>query len=365
MREERRKCVVIASVLKPVDDTRMFEKIGLTLASNGHDVHVIGVGEAQSNAVKIHSLGKFSRLSLRRLAAPFIVLRKVIAIKPHFFIITTHELLWVSLMAKILTGCKVVYDVQENYYRNILHTKVFAGIARPLIAGYVRLKEKLSSPFIEHFILAEKSYERELSFLRNRFTIVENKVKRLHADIRKQSRGKNRLLFSGTLAESTGVFIAIDVAKALHEIDSTIELTIIGFASQQETLNKIREVIRDFPFMHLTGGSELVPHEVIMQSIMNADLGFICYPPNPSTSGSTPTKLYEYLGYQLPILLLNHHEHWRELCERYSAAVLFDYPLHDPILLLDEMKNRPFYATLPGDVFWESEEAKLLSVFLL
>ena len=46
MADSKKSTVVIASVLKPVDDSRMYEKIGLTLAESGrYDVHVIGCAE--------------------------------------------------------------------------------------------------------------------------------------------------------------------------------------------------------------------------------------------------------------------------------------------------------------------------------
>ena len=48
MADSKKSTVVIASVLKPVDDSRMYEKIGLTLAGSGrYDVHVIGCDSAR------------------------------------------------------------------------------------------------------------------------------------------------------------------------------------------------------------------------------------------------------------------------------------------------------------------------------
>jgi glycosyltransferase involved in cell wall biosynthesis len=366
MKEENRKCVVIASVLKPVNDTRMFEKIGLTLASKGYEVHVIGSSHGKSETVTMHSLGSFRRISKKRLLAPFSVLQKLFSIRPQILIITTHELLFISFWVKAILRCKVIYDVQENYYRNIKYTNAFPLILRAPIAAYVRLKEKLSSGFVDHFILAEKSYASELSFIGDRFTIIENKVKRTAFKREQTSLPGIKLLFTGTLAESTGVFIAIDIAKALHAIDPTVQLTIIGYAPQSGTLGQIQRAVTNSPFIHLSGGDHLVAHEVILENIRNADFGIVSYPPNPSTSGSIPTKLYEYLGFQLPVLLIDGNPRWIELCNRYSAAVLFQYPLAGDVeRLYGEMKNRAFYTTIPEEVFWESEELKLLPILVL
>src|SRR5690349_1669865 len=179
MADSNKSTLVIASVLKPVDDSRMYEKIGLTLARSGkYDVHVIGCASATNENPWItqHAFRPFSRVSLRRFFAPWRILFLTLRLKPHIFMITTHELLYVALLLKMFRRCRVIYDVQENYYWNILYTTAFPLIFKPFVAMYVRAKETLSSSFVDHYLLAEKGYESELTFPRSRFTTVENKV---------------------------------------------------------------------------------------------------------------------------------------------------------------------------------------------
>ena len=63
--------ILIASVLKPVDDTRMYEKIGLALAKiDKADIHIAGFASnnvSEYDNIEFHHLFKFNRLSLRRL----------------------------------------------------------------------------------------------------------------------------------------------------------------------------------------------------------------------------------------------------------------------------------------------------------
>ena len=94
------KRIVIASVLKPVDDTRMSEKIGCSLAEAGHEVHICGFSTLAKNQSKAfwHPLSHFSRISLQRLMAPFVLYRKIKELKPELLIITTHALLTVALL---------------------------------------------------------------------------------------------------------------------------------------------------------------------------------------------------------------------------------------------------------------------------
>ncbi|MTI19409.1 glycosyltransferase, partial [Fulvivirga sp. RKSG066] len=93
------------------------------------------------------------------------------------------------------------------------------------------------------------------------------------------------------------------MAKKLHEIDSQITLKIIGFCSIPSTLKTIKQEVEKYHFISLAGGDNLVPHQDILKAIVNADFGIIHYPHNYSTMNSTPTKLYEYLGLKLPILI--------------------------------------------------------------
>jgi glycosyltransferase involved in cell wall biosynthesis len=254
----------------------------------------------------------------------------------------------------------VIYDVQENYFRNILFTNVFPVFIRPFIAFYARTKELLCSPFVSHFLLAEKAYAKELSFPSGRFTVLENKLKRPNT-LRSINPDKNQLLFSGTLAETTGIFKAIEIAVKLHQIDQNISLVIIGYCAQETILEKIEKFIAPHSFIRLIGGNVLVPHEQILEQIQASGAGIIAYPYNPSTAHSTPTKLFEYLGFKLPIILI-HHTPWVEVCESYHAAVVFDPENIATNLILGALKTQQFYDITPDNVFWESEEPKLTAL---
>ena len=252
------KTIVIASVLKPIDDSRLYEKIGLTLAaSGGYQVHMIGVDSARSADpnIKQHAFPPFRRISLRRWFTPWRIFLTTLRLKPDLLIISTHELLYQAMLVKLFTKSRVVYDVQENYYWNILYTGAFSILLRPFLAFYVRGKELLTARYVDWFFLAEKGYEQELKFPGSRYTILENKVsiapdeRRVQSDI--SLKTTIQLLFSGTLAETTGVFTAIDLAVKLHVIDERFRLTIIGYAAQKHVLEKIRLLIRPRPFIQL------------------------------------------------------------------------------------------------------------------
>lgn len=367
MQEIKKRRIVLASVLKPANEPRMFEKIGTSLSKN-FEVYCIGAPPSETKKLsndsdpRLISLNSSSRISFNRLVAPFRILKRIVALKPSLLIVCTHELLFIAFFAKMLTRCKVIYDVQENYYWNILFGKAFPFFISLPLATYVRAKEWISRIFVDHYFLAEKGYEHEMRFFGTKRAVLENKL--VDSEInpssgRKKPDGTTQLLFSGTLAETTGVFIAVDLASKLYELDKNIRLTIIGSSASQKTLDLIRETVTDHSFIELITDGSFISHERIVDAIKAADFGIISYPANPSTYNAIPTKLYEYLGYQLPILIIAHPE-WSKKCEPFNAAISFSMASISPENILSAMKTREFYTIPPEHVFWSSEESKLL-----
>jgi len=362
----KKQRIVLASILKPVDDTRMFEKIGKSLSGNpNHEIFIFGFPSKQlpvSNNIVFNPHPYFVRLSLTRMFIPLIILKKIRQVKPQVIIVNTHELLMVAVLYRIFFGAKIIYDVQENYWRNILWTDAFPTLLKYLIASWVRCKEVVLSRFFHLFFLAEKGFEKEMKFFRNKSIVLENKSLLPKGFMRTKSNGRIKLLFSGTISESTGVFEAIQLASLLHHHDKSVSLSIIGYCAQSLTLQRVKEAIADKPFISLTGGAHLVPHQEILDHISNSDFGIIYYPASPHTENKIPTKLYEYLSAQLPVLIQN-HQPWVAICNPCKAAIAINF--HEPIDgagLLQNMKQTDFYTVPPTDVFWSSEEKKLRSV---
>lgn len=364
MQEIKKRRIVIASVLKPVGDTRMFGKIGRSLSS-AHEVHVIGFGAASGENVGVfqHPIGIFPRISLSRLLAPWRILNMILRLRPELLIVCTHELLWQALIARLLLKCRLWYDVQENYARNITSTHAFPPIIRSMVAAYARLKERIAAPVVERFLLAEQSYVDELPFVSGRSVVIENKVRRDEVPIRlRRNPGEEplRLVFTGTLSELTGAFLAIDIAAALHEI-YPVRLIITGFCPRISEREKLMARCRFHDFVTLNTGDVPVSHDAIMKSIADADVGIISYPANPSTWDCIPTKLYEYIASRLPILLID-NPRWVKLAARFNAAAVFGPSDFDPRQALDAILTSQFYVVDPQDVYWDDEERKLLSL---
>ncbi|MTI37988.1 hypothetical protein, partial [Fulvivirga lutimaris] len=357
--------LVIASVLKPVTDTRMFEKIGRSIGqTKKYEVNIIGFYRKnlpdESN-IKFHPIFNFSRLSFKRIFCGVKYFFKLVYLKPKYIICSTHELLIPSVLYSTFSSAKIIYDIQENYFRNILYTDAFPYGIRYPIALWVRAKEYFTRPFVYKYLLAEKCYKDELLFTRNKNIIIENKAIIRQAN-QNQDAGRNlniiQLIYTGTIASSTGIFECINLAKTLHNIDSSIKFKIVGYCPQKHTLFELQKAIKNCDYIELIGGSDLVDHETIIHHIKTANFGLIYYPPNQANDSSIPTKLYEYLAHQLPIILDNKKTYTR-ITQAYPASINIDYSNYNPTAIINSMRSQNFYQTAPkNEVLWSKEELK-------
>jgi hypothetical protein len=358
----KKRRIVLASVLKPVDDTRMYEKIGVTLAGGEAEVTIIGYPAAtvpKHPYINFDSLPLFNRVSWKRLLMPWIVFKKINQVKPELIIINTPELLFVAILNRIFFGRKVVYDVLENYFRNIRHTTVYPSLLRLPLAVMVRMIELLTSPFIHRFLLAEKGYRAELGFAKP-YTFLENKLPKSVASgfTRQRTNGYSNIIFTGTLATTTGVFEAINLCQKLHQLDSSFSLTIIGYCPVPKTLVQIKNAVKDCPYITLIGGDQLVAHSEILSAISQADFGIIIYPTNPSTQSSIPTKLYEYLALKLPVLI-RHNAESNQLVSECKGGIILEEAPHYPTLFA-AIKASNLTPSSPDSIYWESQSEILI-----
>ncbi len=358
--------VVIASILKPIDDTRMYEKIGLSLEqANKYDINIIGFASKNiphSNYINFFTLERFPRMSFQRLLAPWKVWKYYLKVKPKVIIFNTHELLIVTFWYRILFGAKIVYDIRENYARNVRLQKIYPALVRPFLSTWIRFKELVVSPIINTHVVAEKSYLNELKFLGKKTVLLENKYKPVISPSlsgRAEGHGTVNLLYSGTISELYGIFDAIKITRFLHAIDDRIRLVIIGYCALKDDLLRLKDEIQDNPFIHLVGGDHLVPHEEIVEEIQKADFGFILNLPNPASDNKFPTRVFEYSANKLPVICRN-NPLWIKYLGQFNGVIEVSPDQLNIERLHSSITNNIFYNA--GDTsisLWSSEEPKL------
>ncbi|RYU80453.1 glycosyltransferase [Hymenobacter persicinus] len=371
--------VLLASVLKPTDDTRMHEKFGRTLAQRpGWQVHVAGraappSAEAPPN-LHAHPLLNGSRLSLARLGAQARYWRLLGRLQPDLVVVHAPELLPLTVLWQWLRPARrrFIYDVRENYALNVTTQQVYGGLTRRGLATALRWVEARAAGRASGLVLAEQSYATELPFLARlpagRVVVLENKYQPASGEVLPTSAqplpGPTeplRLLYSGTISELNGVFEALDFTVRLRQYWPQAHLTIIGYCQQPDQLRRLEQALAAAGgAATLVGGAAPVPHQRILAEIRRSHLGLLPYRPHPSTWRCLPTKLYEYLAHALPVLIPP-NALWQQLVAPAGAGLVvrFDAPA-DLAGLTEQLSRGRFYAQgPPAEALWAAESRKL------
>jgi glycogen(starch) synthase len=380
--------VVLASVLKPLDDTRMQEKLAATcLHRPAWRVHVAGRalgGDLAAGPIddspRLHRHAIFggSRLSLGRLAAQWRYWQLLRQARPALVVVTAPELLPQQREGQQFgRGRQFIYDIQENYALNIRSQGVYPAGVRGLLASLLRRVETAAARRASALLLAEASYAAELPFLAelptSRVLVLENKYQPQPGEALPRTArplpppsAPLRLLYSGTISELNGVREAIALARQLRAVSAWpggVRLTVIGFCQQPALLAELQRIAAtEAAWLTLIGGAELVPHARLVAEIGRSHLGLLPYRPHPSTERCRPTKLFEYLAHGLPVLVPP-NPLWAGLVQQHKAGLVVDFgqPVTAAAQVAAGLSAANFYPAGPptGDVLWAGEGKKL------
>ena len=308
----KRKKILLCSLLKPADDVRQCVKLAATLAKIPNS-EVVSVGsKANTKANFYHNIRLipafyYHRGLLNRVFNFFKLFKILLQEKPEVIIVSSADLLLVTSLYKILFGCVLCYDVQENYSLNLWHSKSWPWFLKFPLAVAVRAVEWLVSPLINQYFLAEAVYARQLGFLSpTRSVILENKFQPYdgyETDKSNITKQPHLYLISGTLGPS--YLILESISWFLNEVrpnNPKAELIIAGYAPDKVYLNKIQQLVRENHSLSLFGGDSLVQYEDIIRLQLKATYGIINLAKIPAMEGKVATKVFEYKANSLIII---------------------------------------------------------------
>lgn len=353
------KKIVIASVLKPTDDVRAYWKIAQSVTkANKYDVNIIGnhgkIGVDKNNIhFRPHSVRR--NQWLKRIAIRELLFLKILKYKPDLLIITTYELINTAFLTKLFSGCKIVYDVQENYAQNTVLQK---GIFRQIQSVFIQIQEWLGSLFIDHYWLAEDCYKDQLPWLKNNFSIIQNKAIKQPSVDRKNA--PIRALFSGTVSEYSEANLALTTMIELIKTYPDTQAIMIGQVHDIPLRKELESRAKQFPAIELQLSENPIAYAKILGCIKWANLGIISYQENPVNRKKIPTKLYEYSRYQLPFLV-QQDTHWHQIGLKLGGVIPIDFQTQSYTRIVENMQKsqKDFSNNYPKEATWEFESEKI------
>jgi hypothetical protein len=326
--------IVIASVLKPVQDSRAYFKLALSIReTNKYSLNIIGFSDKIVNNLSdldFHSILNDQNSPIKRIWAQFKFFKLIISIQPKLLITTTPELLPISLFLKPFLRFKLIVDVQENTSLNIVQNRFSPNYFHVIVSKVIYKIEYYSRKFVDAYILAEKCYSIEFPFISN-YLILENKyynslnnVQNIKLDVKQPLK----FLISGTLTPVFGTVEGIIWFKELIKSFPHFQLYIIGHVPFPFYENLILNLSQDCTQITLNISRHPIDYEVILQAYADTDLHLLPYYDLPTIACKIPSKLYDCLALGIPVIY-SAISQWKPFIESYSAGISVDFNQHE------------------------------------
>ncbi|MEN2282208.1 hypothetical protein AAGF08_08720 [Algoriphagus sp. SE2] len=359
--------ILIASSIKPLKDTRAWEKLGISLReTNKYDLNIIGFSskflERFEGARIFPSLFNTSS-TWERYFAQFRFLKTVFKVKPKILIVCTYEYLFVGALLKVVFGYKLIYDVQENYLLNLdLNTEL--SVAKKSNAAKI-IKKSEAVKGIDFYFLAEKCYVQEMPE-KKPFLILENKFAGKIIDkspFRYSEKKAFRFLISGTITPAFGTIEGINFFNSILEIFPDSSLHIVGHVPLKSFRLKLEKTVKSNPKIHLKIDENPIDHQLILEEIKASDFCLLPYQKHSAIKDKMPTKLFEGMALGIPILI-SKNEKWESFLNQYQGGFSIDFESEE--LAREQFLTgiqRDFFTNKLGDeILWSSQEQEFLKV---
>ncbi len=360
------KVCILTSVHSPFDD-RIFHKEAKSLEQAGYDVVLIAPHNEEEtiDGIKIVPLpqnkNRFERM-IKLLWKSFRLALKQQANIYHFH---DPELIPVGLLLKICTNAKVIYDVHEDYPKQIL-TKDWLGgyVIRKIVSLSFDLLEQFSVNFFDHIISATPSIGEKFSESK---TIILKNLPILSLIDRNRPnntrKGKPVIIYSGGLSKIRGTK---EIIQAMEFVKDRAELWLLG-NWESNVFEKECEGLEGWKYTKYLG---FVPLKDVYSFMKVADIGISILYPIKNYVTSLPIKSFEYMACSLPMVMSN-FPYWENM---FGECTIFVDPygpqdIAEKILYLLDNPDKAKELGKKGKELirekysWEKESQKLISLY--
>ncbi|WP_026951730.1 glycosyltransferase family protein [Algoriphagus mannitolivorans] len=353
--------ILIASTLKPVKDTRAYEKLALSLGeTNKYRLNIIGFSSKKPKSD--HQIRFFLAMSdyhsrWDRIAAQWRLIKRLFQIRPSVLICCSYEYLWIASFCKRIFGYKLVYDVQENYVANLdLNPNLNASQKNKRI---LLIQKAESVPGIDLYLLAERCYVQEMPE-KSPYLILENKFSgEIIPTSPKSFKGKRKFKFvvAGTLTPAYGILDAVQWFSLIKKAYPESELWIVGHVPLLDFKVQLEEFSKRISGIQLRISTEPIPHSEILESMQAADFALAPYQLHPAILNKYPTKFFECAALGIPLLFTG-NPIWEKFFQTFQGGFGLDFTNQENALAtFQQALTLSYFSTpVPKEVLWTSEK---------
>ena len=364
------KKICFLTSVHPVFDTRIFHKETKTLVNAGYKIILIAQHNKNEivNKIKIIALPKPKNRIERFFKLDYLTYKKALQQKADIYHFHDPELLPWALKLKKQTGAKIVYDVHEDVAKQILSKYWIPKIFRKLTANIFAKYEKRVAKKMDYIITATPSILQ--NFNQNNVTDIKNYPIIINTQNTKKINNKKNcteLIYVGGLSRVRGIKKIIESLKYINS-KYNIKLKLFGNFSNKN----FEKGVKNMPGWEKIDFLGFLPQKEAYQHMWNADIGLVCFLPEPNHINAIPNKIFEYMINELPIVISN-FPLWKKIIKKNKCGICID-PLspkkiaeaieylvehHDEAKQMGENGRKAVLEKYN----WENESKKLLKIY--
>jgi glycosyltransferase involved in cell wall biosynthesis len=352
-------------------DTRIFHKEAKTLASFGYDITLIVQHDKEEaiDDIKIVPLIKAKNRLERFLKINRLAYRLALIQKADIYHFHDPELLPWMVKLKKKTRAKVIYDVHEDYPKQILSKYWLPKILRSIVSKMFKFYEERMVKEFDLIITVGEDVKKRLGRSHPRIEVIKNfpildNLKNTNIEL--FSKNIINLIYVGGLTKVRGIE---EMVRTLKLLPNSVRLMLLGQFSPLDLDQQLKK-IEGFEKVKYFGQ---VSPEKVSQYLFLADIGLICLWPIPNYYNTAePTKLFEYMAAGLPVVASN-FPLWKKIVEGNNCGVCVN-PLEPKEIAkaVEYLIKHPVIAKKMGEngrkavlekYNWESESKKLLKIY--
>ena len=352
-----------------VNDVRIYQKEARSLYEAGYPVVIIGPESGvRLDGVQLRSFKPAPSRILRVWHSSRLIWKQV---RMHKNIRLVHfhdpELCILGLFFKT-ARYKVVFDVHEKTYEQILQKHWIPRILRWPVAGAARLFERFAAQFFDGIVTATPAIA--AGFSERKTTLVQNYPVPDMFDLPPSEKRANPYfgaIYAGKLSELRGAVTMVQAASLLPSTNAP-KLTLIGdFASDGS-----KEKVESMAGWQHVDYSKALPYSEARTRMQQAQAGIVAFHPAPNHIEAQPTKLFEYMAAGCAVVASD-FPYWKSIIERFECGLCID-PTNPEALAkaLVYLKNNPEITRQMGEngrfavreIFnWSAESEKLIHLY--